>query len=105
MFCLIRSRFLLLLGNETEPSSVQVAKQLAEWLADVVDLRFTQHEGIILIRPDGYGYVACSSHRREGIAALQSVLSILKRQINERRQIMQTLPPRASPELVTGRGR
>jgi len=82
----IRSRFLLLLGNETEPSTAQAAKQLAGSLADVVELRFTQHEGIMLIRPDGY--VACSSHHRDGTAALQSVRSILDRQINERKQIM-----------------
>jgi len=74
----IRS-FLLLLGYETEPSTVQAAKQLAGSLADVVELRFTQHEGIMLIRPDGY--VACSSHHRDGTVALQSVRSILERQI------------------------
>jgi hypothetical protein len=79
----IRSRFLLLLGHETEPSTAEAAKQLAESLADVVALRFTPHEGIMLIRPDGY--VAYSARHRDGTAALQSVRSILGRQIHERR--------------------
>ena len=76
----IRSRFLLLLSNETEPSTADAAKRLAESLSNVLDLRFTQHEGIMLIRPDGY--VAYSTHHRDGTAALQSARSILERQIH-----------------------
>jgi 2-polyprenyl-6-methoxyphenol hydroxylase-like FAD-dependent oxidoreductase len=79
----IRSRFLLLLGNGTEPATAEAAKQLAGSLADVVDVRFTEHEGIMLIRPDGY--VAYSGHHRDGTAALQSVRSVLERQIQERK--------------------
>jgi hypothetical protein len=79
----IRNRFLLLLGNETEPSTIEAAKQLAGALDDVVDLRFTQDESIRLVRPDGY--VACAAHHGDGTTALQSVRSILERQINERK--------------------
>jgi 2-polyprenyl-6-methoxyphenol hydroxylase-like FAD-dependent oxidoreductase len=75
----IRGRFLLLLGNETEPSTAEAAKQLAGSFTDVIELRSTQQEGIMLIRPDGY--VAYSTHHRDGTAALQSVRSILERQI------------------------
>lgn len=73
----IRSRFLLLLPKETEPSTGEAARQLA----DVLELRPTQNECIMLIRPDGY--VAFSAPHREGGVALESVRSILKRQIDE----------------------
>lgn len=75
----IRSHFLLLLGNETEASTKVAAQTLAESQADVVDLRFTRSDEIMLIRPDGY--MAYAAHRGEGTASLRSVQSILEQQI------------------------
>jgi FAD binding domain len=76
----IRSRFLLLLSKQTEPSTAEAARALVESLVDVVDLRHTQNDAIMLVRPDGY--VAYAAHHRDGITSLQSVRSILERQIN-----------------------
>ena len=73
----IGGRFLLFLGNEAETSTKEAAKQLGESFSDVVDLRFSEQHGLVLVRPDGY--VAYSSHRCD-TATLQTVHSVLQRQ-------------------------
>lgn len=77
----IRSRFLLLLGKETKASTAEAARQLAASMADVLDLRFRQHNEIMLVRPDGY--VAFSADHGDEGAALQMVRSVLERQIKQ----------------------
>ncbi|HKW94855.1 MAG TPA: FAD-dependent monooxygenase [Methylomirabilota bacterium] len=75
----IQSRFLLVLGNDAEASTVQAAKQLAESCADVLELRFAPRHGITLVRPDGYA--AYTTRRRDGLAALATLRSVLERQM------------------------
>jgi 2-polyprenyl-6-methoxyphenol hydroxylase-like FAD-dependent oxidoreductase len=79
----ILSRFLLVLGNDAEPSTRETAKQLAGTFNDVVELRSAQGRGITLVRPDGY--VAYSDRSGDGITALATVHSLLERQTNSGR--------------------
>jgi 3-(3-hydroxy-phenyl)propionate hydroxylase len=74
----IRSRFLLVLDDGADSSSREAAEHIAESFRDIVELRLRPRRGITLVRPDGY--VAYSAHRRDGIAALASVRSLLERQ-------------------------
>ena len=76
----IRSRFLLLLGNDAEPATNEAAKQLAGSFSEVVELRSAQGKGLVLVRPDGY--LAYSTGNGDGIAALDSARSLLERQTN-----------------------
>jgi 2-polyprenyl-6-methoxyphenol hydroxylase and related FAD-dependent oxidoreductases len=76
----ILSRFLLVLGNDAEPSVTEAAKQLAASFSDIVELRLGPGHDITLVRPDGY--IAYSAHNRDGIAALKSVHSVLEHQTN-----------------------
>ena len=74
----IRGRFLLLLGNDADSSTKQAAKELAGSFIDIVELRFRPGHDLTLVRPDGY--VAYSAHKRDEIAALTPVRSLLERQ-------------------------
>jgi 2-polyprenyl-6-methoxyphenol hydroxylase-like FAD-dependent oxidoreductase len=74
----IRSRFLLLLDDEADPSIKQAAKQLAESLKDLVELRVARGQTATLVRPDGY--IAYAGHSREGAGALKEMRSLLQRQ-------------------------
>ena len=74
----IRSRFLLVLGNDSESSTTEAAKQLAGSFIDIVELRLAERQGVTLVRPDGY--IAYAAHNGDGIAALGSVRSLLERQ-------------------------
>ena len=76
----IRSRFVLVLGNDAESSTVEAAKQLAGSFADIVELRLAERQGVTLVRPDGY--IAYAEPNGDGIAALGSVRSLLERQTN-----------------------
>ena len=76
----IRSRFLLVLGNDTESSTIEVAKRLAESFTDIVELRLARRQGVTLVRPDGY--IAYSARNSDSIVALGSVCSLLERQTN-----------------------
>jgi 2-polyprenyl-6-methoxyphenol hydroxylase-like FAD-dependent oxidoreductase len=73
----IRERFLLFLGNAAGESIKAAARQFAEPLSDMVELRFFDTPGLLLVRPDGYA--ACSS-RTSDTAAFQAVRSVLQRQ-------------------------
>src|SRR5215467_12610171 len=73
----IRSHFLLILGIETEASTKDAARQLAESFSDLVELRFAHNHGLMLVRPDGY--VAYSSHNSDA-AAFAAIRSVLHRQ-------------------------
>jgi 2-polyprenyl-6-methoxyphenol hydroxylase-like FAD-dependent oxidoreductase len=74
----ILSRFLLLLGDEAEPSIKEAAKQLSDSFGEIVELRFRPGHEIALVRPDGY--VAYSAQGSDGLKALKSVRSVLERQ-------------------------
>ena len=74
----IRSRFLLVLDDDVDSAIKEAAKQLAGSLGDIVELRWRPCHDIILVRPDGY--IAYSARSHEGIAALNSVRSLLERQ-------------------------
>ena len=74
----IRSRFLLFVDSDADSSTKQSAKQLAESMTNIVELRTRPRHEITLVRPDGY--IAYSAHSRDGIAALTSVRSLLERQ-------------------------
>jgi hypothetical protein len=72
----IRSRFLLLLGEDAGPSVTGAAKRLAERFGDVVELRSGPVRGVTLVRPDGYA--AYSARNGDWVADLKSVRSILE---------------------------
>jgi 2-polyprenyl-6-methoxyphenol hydroxylase-like FAD-dependent oxidoreductase len=75
----ICSRFLLVMDDGADSLISEAARQLAGSFGDIVELRSRQpwHD-ITLVRPDGY--IAYSADRREGVAALKSVRSLLERQ-------------------------
>jgi 2-polyprenyl-6-methoxyphenol hydroxylase-like FAD-dependent oxidoreductase len=77
----ILSHFLLVLGNDAEASTTEAAKQLAESLTDVLELRLARHPGIMLVRPDGY--IAYATQSRNGVQALASLRAVLERQIDQ----------------------
>lgn len=74
----ILSHFLLVLGDDADSATKESAKQIAGLFPDVVELRFAQRHGVVLVRPDGY--IAYSAQDGEGLAALESVRSVLARQ-------------------------
>jgi len=76
----IRSHFLLVLDKDAEASAREAATYLAESFKDIVELRPGLRHEIILVRPDGY--IAYSAHSGDVVAALESVRSVLQRQIN-----------------------
>lgn len=70
----ISSRFLLVIGDVTDSSTKEPAKQLCESLSDIVELRSSRNSGITLVRPDGY--VAYAAAKRSGPSALASMRSV-----------------------------
>jgi 2-polyprenyl-6-methoxyphenol hydroxylase-like FAD-dependent oxidoreductase len=74
----IKSRFLLLLGDDASKPDLEVAEGLAGSWSHVLELRRGRTSGFMLVRPDGYvAYTA-----RGGLSAgLQSVHSLLDRQL------------------------
>jgi 2-polyprenyl-6-methoxyphenol hydroxylase-like FAD-dependent oxidoreductase len=73
----IGSRFLLLI-NDADAASSEAAKHLFEPFQNVLELRPSTRPGITLVRPDGY--VAYSAGHG-GISELESVRSLLQRQV------------------------
>jgi hypothetical protein len=74
----ISSRFLVVIGDDTESSTRRAAKQLCESFSDIVELRSSRHPGMMLVRPDGY--IAYATHSRGGVRAVASLRSVLERQ-------------------------
>ena len=72
----IRSRFLLMVDDGAGPTTHEAARQLAESCRDVLELRSRPVPGVALVRPDGY--VAFSTHHQDGVAALESVRTLLE---------------------------
>ncbi len=50
----IRSRFLLVLGDNMELSTIEVAKEIGDSFGDILELRLGNCQGLTLVRPDGY---------------------------------------------------
>ncbi len=73
----ILHRFLLMIDNDADPATSELAAQLVASFPDLVELRPTSCDGVLLVRPDGY--IAFSAHGG-GVAALKSVRSLLQRQ-------------------------
>ena len=86
----ILSRFLLLFDGDADSSFKEAVRTLAEPRSDVMELRAAPGSGIRLIRPDGY--VAYSAHDHDGIAALESVRSLLQRQTSPDAALMNKRP-------------
>ncbi len=76
----VRSRFLLMIGDDSEPSRKEAAKQLCESLGGILELRSSRNPGMTLVRPDGY--VAYATESRGGTAALSRLRSVLELQTN-----------------------
>jgi len=74
----IRSRFLLLVGDDAPKPDLEPATRLAAAWSHVLELRRGRTSGLMLIRPDGYVAYAARGDLSEG---LQSVHSLLERQI------------------------
>jgi hypothetical protein len=75
----ICSRFLLVCDRDADPAIREAATQRCAALRDVVEVRWGPCHEIVLVRPDGYA--AFSAGIRDGIGAIDSVRSILVRQI------------------------
>ncbi len=71
----IRSRFLLMLGNDPLEPDLGAAARLAESFSHIVELRRSKGRGLMLIRPDGYAAYAASSNPS---VALRSVRTLLE---------------------------
>ena len=71
----IRGRFLLLVGDGADAATADAARKLADSFPDVLELRRRAEPGIALVRPDGY--LAFSTARHDGVAALRAVRSLL----------------------------
>jgi 2-polyprenyl-6-methoxyphenol hydroxylase-like FAD-dependent oxidoreductase len=76
----IRSRFLLFCDDHADPGIKDAATKLVDSFPEIVELRMRPRHEVTLVRPDGY--LAYSSHRHDGMAALDSIRSFLERQIN-----------------------
>jgi 2-polyprenyl-6-methoxyphenol hydroxylase-like FAD-dependent oxidoreductase len=74
----IGSRFLIVIGDDTNSLTTEAAKQLCGSISDIVELRLAGRQGITLVRPDGY--IAHATQERDGISALASLRSVLARQ-------------------------
>jgi hypothetical protein len=74
----VGSRFLMMVGDDTEPSTKEAAERLGESSSDVVEVRWSRNPGLTLVRPDGY--IAYAAHHRGGAPALASLRSVLERQ-------------------------
>ena len=74
----IRSRFLLLIGEDQDAAAKEAAKEFCNARSEIVELRLTQEPGFTLVRPDGY--IAFATHSRDAASALAAIGSLLERQ-------------------------
>ena len=74
----ILSRFILFLSHDADSSAKEAAEKVIESFSQVVELRFAQCDGVVLVRPDGY--IACAAPDGDVTEALRSVRSLLERQ-------------------------
>lgn len=71
----IRSRFLLMLGNDTPASVAEQAGRLAGALATLIELRRTARPGLALVRPDGYAALLSAHADTAALAQVQALLA------------------------------
>jgi 2-polyprenyl-6-methoxyphenol hydroxylase-like FAD-dependent oxidoreductase len=74
----IRSRFLVFVNSDREPTAGQAANRLSESLGEILELRPSKSTGIKLVRPDGY--VAYASQGNDPEAAAVAMRSLLLKQ-------------------------
>jgi 2-polyprenyl-6-methoxyphenol hydroxylase-like FAD-dependent oxidoreductase len=74
----IRSRFLLLIGEDQDAAAKEAAKQFCDARSEIAELRLTREPGFTLVRPDGY--IAYARHSRDAASALAAIGSLLERQ-------------------------
>jgi hypothetical protein len=73
----VGSCYLLLIGEDSHPSTVEAAKELCTRLSDVVELRTARRPGMALVRPDGY--VAYAAPGRDGARDVTALRAVLER--------------------------
>ena len=76
----IKSKFLLVVGDNEGVTTIETAKQLCGSFGDIVEFRLAEHSGIMLVRPDGY--IAYERRGHDGVPVLASLRSVLERQTN-----------------------
>jgi 2-polyprenyl-6-methoxyphenol hydroxylase-like FAD-dependent oxidoreductase len=76
----IASLFLVVVGEETDSSTKEAAERLCGSFTDIVELRRVPHDGIALVRPDGY--IAYAADGRDCRSAMSSLRLVLERQTN-----------------------
>lgn len=72
----IGGRFLLVLGQEATPSTLDAAQRLCAEMTSIVELRSTPNNGIKLVRPDGY--LAYDAHSRSQNGTIASIRSLVE---------------------------
>jgi 2-polyprenyl-6-methoxyphenol hydroxylase-like FAD-dependent oxidoreductase len=75
----IGSRFLLFIDTNMDSPTVLEAKSLAVDMHDILEMRAAPHQGIVLVRPDGY--TAYESRRDPTPSALRAMREVLERQV------------------------
>jgi 3-(3-hydroxy-phenyl)propionate hydroxylase len=71
----IRSKFVLLMPADADPSTKHAAQQIDALFADWVDVRTAQRQGLTLLRPDGYiAYFAPKGADGKTVAAIEALL-------------------------------
>ncbi|HLZ03103.1 MAG TPA: FAD-dependent monooxygenase [Bradyrhizobium sp.] len=73
----IKSRFLVLTGDDLDAATVQAAKSLCNEFADIVEQHSARRPGLTLVRPDGY--IAYAGNAGLGVAAVTSLRAALAR--------------------------
>lgn len=74
----ILGRFLVLIGQDTEPSTRAAAQEMLASMSAIAELRVSPGRGVVLVRPDGY--VAYSAPHDGDASTLRSLRSVLERQ-------------------------
>lgn len=72
----ICSRYLLLLDKDASAAVKDAVQKLADSLAALVELRLTEHAGIMLVRPDGYTAFEGASSDGAALASVKSLLEL-----------------------------
>jgi len=76
----IKSRFIILLDDEAESPTDEVADRLAREMNEIAELRLARRPGVTLVRPDGY--IAFAVDDSDDATALGAIRQLLKRQTN-----------------------
>ncbi len=78
----VLSRFILSLDENADRAAREAADELLQTFPDLLELRLAKHEGLILIRPDGY--IAYEGTDRDLVSsAPETIRQLLKKQSRE----------------------